>query len=52
VLAHGYPLHPRALGPLLAALTDRYGCAAELQATGRIVLDEQGRLAAPAASLH
>ena len=52
VLAHGYPLHPRALGPLLAALTDRYGCAAELQATGRIVLDERGQLAAPAASLH
>ena len=52
VLAHGYPLQPRALGPLLAALTDRYACAAELQATGRIVLDEHGQLAAPAAPLH
>jgi len=52
VLAHGYPLQPRALGPLLAALADRHGCAAELQAPGRIVLDERGRLAAPAMSLH
>ena len=52
VLAHGYPLQPRALGPLLAALADRHGCAAELQAPGCIVLDERGRLAAPAMSLH
>lgn len=52
VLAHGYPLQPRALGPLLAALAERCGSAAELQAPGRIVLDAQGRLAAPAASLH
>jgi len=52
VLAHGYPLQPRALGPLLAALADRHGCTAELQAPGRIVLDAQGRLAAPAMPLH
>ncbi|OOG38745.1 hypothetical protein B0E52_13785 [Rhodanobacter sp. C06] len=52
VLAHGYPLQPRALGPLLAALAERHGCAAELQAPGRIVLDAQGRLAAPAMPLH
>ena len=52
VLAHGYPLQPRALGPLLAALAARHGCAAELQMPGRIVLDEHGRLGAPFASLH
>jgi len=52
VLAHGYPLQPRALGPLLAALSARYGSAAELQAPGHIVLDEAGRLAAPAMPLH
>lgn len=52
VLAHGYPLQPRALGPLLAALAARYDCAAELQMPGRIVLDEHGLLAAPSASLH
>ena len=52
VLAHGYPLQPRALGPLLAALADRCGCAAELQAPGGIVLDGHGRLAAPAMPLH
>ncbi|MFK2878164.1 hypothetical protein [Rhodanobacter hydrolyticus] len=52
VLAHGYPLQPRALSPLLAALAARYGCAAELQMPGRIMLDEHGLLAAPSASLH
>ncbi len=52
VLAHGYPLQPQALGPLLAALAERHGCAAELQAPGRIVLDEHGRLAAPALPPH
>ena len=52
LLAHGYPLQPRALPPLQAVLAERYGCAAELQAPGRIVLDEQGRLAAPATPLH
>lgn len=52
VLAHGYPLQPRALGPLVAALAERSGIPAELHALGRIVLDEQGRLAAPAQALH
>jgi hypothetical protein len=51
-LAHAYPLQPQALGPLLALLADRYGIAAELHALGRIVLDEHGRLGAPAAALH
>src|SRR5574337_2153602 len=47
-LAHGYPLRPEALGPLLAQLTDRYGIVAELHTTGRVVLDADGRLGAPA----
>jgi hypothetical protein len=51
-LVHGYPLQPQALGPLLALLADRYGIAAELHALGRIVLDEHGRLGAPATALH
>jgi len=51
-LAHGYPLQPQALGPLLARLADHYGIAAELHAAGRIVLDDEGRLGAPAAALH
>jgi hypothetical protein len=52
VIAHGYPLQPRALGPLLASLADRHGIAADLHALGRIVLDDRGHLAAPAISLH
>ncbi len=51
-LAHGYPLQPQALGPLLERLAGRYGIAGELQALGRIVLDEDHRLAAPAVPLH
>ena len=51
-LAHGYPLHPRALGPLLALLSDRFGIAGELQAMGRIMLDDRGQLAAPGKSIH
>ncbi len=51
-LAHGYPLQPQALGPLLALLADHYDIAAELHALGRIVLDECGRLGAPATALH
>jgi hypothetical protein len=51
-LAHAYPLQPQALGPLLALLADRYGIATELHALGRIVLDEHGRLGAPATALH
>ena len=51
-LAHGYPLQPGALGPLLALLADRYGIAAELHALGRVVLDAGGQLGAPASTLH
>ena len=51
-LAHGYPLQPQALGPLLARLADHFGIAAELHASGRIVLDDEGRLGAPATALH
>jgi hypothetical protein len=51
-LAHGYPLQPPSLGPLLASLADHYGIPAELHALGRIVLDEDGRLGAPATALH
>ncbi|HEV2682660.1 MAG TPA: hypothetical protein VGV14_19325 [Rhodanobacter sp.] len=51
-LAHGYPLQPQALGPLLARLADRYRIAAELHALGRVVLDEHGQLGAPAIALH
>ncbi|TPG09697.1 hypothetical protein EAH75_14155 [Rhodanobacter glycinis] len=52
VLAHGYPLRPSALGPLLALLADRHGIAADLHALGRVVLDEHGQLGAPANTLH
>ncbi|WP_445145450.1 hypothetical protein [Dyella sp. Tek66A03] len=52
VLAHGYPLHPRALGPLVADLSGRYGIASDLHALGRILLDTEGQLGAPTESLH
>jgi hypothetical protein len=52
VLAHGYPLAPQALGPLLALLAVRHGSAGELHALGRIVLDDDGGLGAPATALH
>ncbi len=52
VLAHGYPLQPQSLGPLLQQLADQYDIASELDALGRVVLDENGELAAPATVLH
>ncbi|HTV85051.1 MAG TPA: hypothetical protein VME63_06585 [Dyella sp.] len=52
MLAHGYPLHAAALGSLVATLADRFGIASDLHALGRIHLDEQGALGAPAAALH
>ncbi|WP_130621015.1 hypothetical protein [Dyella amyloliquefaciens] len=52
VLAHGYPLHPRALGPLAATLADQYGIAPDLHALGRILLDDDGLLGAPSELLH
>ncbi|WP_109124749.1 hypothetical protein [Dyella sp. C11] len=52
VLAHGYPLHPKALGPLVSALADRYGIASDVHALGCILLDADGQLGAPADALH
>ena len=52
VLAHGYPLHAAALGPLVATLADRFGIASDLHALGRIQLDEHGALGAPVTALH
>ncbi|WP_049621171.1 hypothetical protein [Frateuria defendens] len=52
VLAHAYPLAPAALGPLLGALSARYGTSAELHALGRILLDGHGRFGAPDTPLH
>ena len=52
VLAHGYPLQSRALGPLLQRLADHYDIASELDTLGRVVLDEAGELGAPATVLH
>lgn len=52
VLAHGYPLQPSSLGPLLAALADHFGSTGELHALGDIQLDESGRLGAPSSALH
>lgn len=52
VLAHGYPMQPAALGPLVATMADRFGTASDLHALGRIQLDENGQLGAPATALH
>lgn len=52
VLAHGYPLQPAALGPLVTALAERFGIASDLHALGRIQLDESGLLSAPPVALH
>jgi len=52
ILAHGYPLQPAALGPLIATLADRFGTQSDLHALGRIQLDEMGQLGAPATALH
>jgi hypothetical protein len=52
VLAHGYPLEPNALAPLLDALATRYGTDAELHTLGRMLLDDTDALTAPAPALH
>ncbi|WP_114240920.1 hypothetical protein [Dyella sp. C9] len=52
MLAHGYPLHPRALGSLVAALSDRFGISPDLHALGRIQLGADGLLGAPSEALH
>jgi len=51
-LAHGYPLQPNALGPLVALLAERYAIPADLHALGRVMLDDEGRLGTPATLLH
>lgn len=52
VLAHGYPLQPRALGALVSALAEQFGIAPDLHALGRIQLDAEGQLGAPDTPLH
>jgi hypothetical protein len=52
VLAHGYPLQPAALGPLVATLADRFDTTSDLHALGRIQLDDSGQLSAPSVALH
>lgn len=52
VLAHAYPLQPQALAALVTRLAEHYGVPAELHALGRVVLDADGRLGAPAPVLH
>jgi hypothetical protein len=52
LLAHGYPLHPGALSPLLARMAGDYAVAADLHALGQVVLGDDGHLGAPAATLH
>nr|WP_240148006.1 hypothetical protein [Luteibacter yeojuensis] len=52
VLAHGYPLAPDALAPLLDAMVERYGATPEIHALGRMLLDAEGALSAPAPVVH
>lgn len=52
VLAHGYPWQPGSLGPLVTVLVDRFAAASDLHALGKIQLDEDGLLGAPATALH
>ena len=52
VLAHAYPLQPRALGALARRWPRSYGIAPDLHALGRIVLDADGQLGAPDTPLH
>ncbi len=51
-LAHGYPLQPTALGPLVTLLAERYGISTDVHALGRVLLDDAGQLGAPATPLH
>ena len=52
ILAHGYPLRPQALGPLLVACADHYAIAGAMHALGRVWLDAHGGLGAPDTALH
>ena len=51
-LAHGYPLQPGSLGPLVAMLAQRYGSATDVLALGTVVIDDNGGLGAPDTPLH
>jgi hypothetical protein len=51
-LAHGYPLQPSALGPLVSLLAERFGTPTDVHALGRVLLDDAGQLGAPATPLH
>lgn len=51
ILAHGYPLQAGGLEALKTTFSTRYGSARELHALGRVVLDPEGRLGVPAATL-
>lgn len=51
LLAHGYPLSPQALGPLVAVLAARLGIEPALHALGRVAVDAAG-LSAPAPTRH
>lgn len=52
VLAHGYPLRPQGLTPLLDELAHRYDVPGKLQALGPVVLDDRGQLGVPALASH
>lgn len=52
VLAHAWPLQPRALGALAATLATHFGIEPDLHALGRIALDADGQLGAPDTPLH
>lgn len=51
LLAHGYPLTPQALGPLVAVLAARLTVEPALHALGKVVLDDDG-LSAPVQVRH
>ena len=52
ILAHGYPLRPHALGPLRVALVGHYAAVGNMHQVGRVWLDANGGLGAPAIALH
>jgi hypothetical protein len=53
ILAHGYPLAPNGMAPLVDALGSRYGTLGPPRAMGKLWLDSHGALAAPpATALH
>jgi len=52
ILAHGYPLAPDALAPLLETLATRYDTPGEVHALGKVMLDAEGALTAPSPMLH